>query len=168
MAIGALIASLTVIRTTKSAIAIWILSIIITLSFGNSLAIFANTFYADDKLAGYIDGSIEEDGGFVSRFRWDFLIYSALPIIMGWYVTVKKKIKDDRYQLILNTYILANSIFVIFIYSAFPNRFASISWCILPLVLYYPLVKYNLFGNNQNTYAGAILYAQFALLLVIN
>lgn len=166
MSLGALFAALTFVRNTKVAVLIWLSAIVITLIYGNALALFAADNYDDSRLDGYINYNPAYNS--IVRFRWDFLIYSAIPIAFGWYVTITRKIRDKIYQLILNTYILTNSIFVLFMYSIFPNRFAAVSWGILPIVLYYPLVKYNLFPGAQNKIASYMLFGQLFLLIIVN
>lgn len=160
MAIVAIIGALTIVRSPYMAITIWLLCILWALVSGNSFALFANNMYQDDRLEEYIDT--------VGNFRWDFLIYSAFPIFFGYYTIIRRGIKDRIYEFIYNTYILTNSIFILFIYSDFPNRFAAVSWSIMPILLYYPLVKYNFFPNKENTIAGYMLFGQLALLLIIN
>lgn len=80
-------------------------------------------------------------------FRWDFLLYSAMPIFLGWYCIFKKKLCDLTYQLLLGTYIYANAVWVILIRLPFSNRFAYLSWFLYGIVLAYPLFKFNLWRN---------------------
>ena len=80
-------------------------------------------------------------------FRWDFLLYSAMPILLGWYCIFKKNLCDLTYQLLLGTYIYANAVWVILIRLPFSNRFAYLSWFLYGIVLAYPLFKFNLWRN---------------------
>lgn len=143
--IFALILSLWVIKRTDVAIVIWIAAIIVVLLTGSAVAQFASQFLDDDRAVDYIASSTNADmmnGGLSQlRFRWDFLLFSALPILIGWYVVIERQIKDRYYIFFLNTYILANAIWVVFMYASFSNRFAMLSWCIYPYVLCYPLIK---------------------------
>ena len=154
-----------VIKTTNSAIVVWIFAIVLALSFGNAIALFGAQFFDDDRATKYIEAGMDNEvmtGFAYTGFRWDFLLYSAMPILMGWYVTVKKGIKDKVYQILLNTYILANSVWVIFIYAAYNNRFAAISWALYSYVLLYPLVRYKIWGSQQSFFTGLILLGQLA------
>ncbi len=162
--LAALIASYLVVKNTNFAISIWVIAIIISLFFGNALAnVGVDLFDETGKAGKYLDRGDDSDvmSGFSQTgFRWDFLIYSAMPILFGWYVTIKKGIKDRTYQILLNTYILANAVWVVFIYAAYNNRFAALSWSLYPFVLLYPLVRYNIWGVKQSSYTVLILLAQ--------
>lgn len=168
--ITAFIASLFFIKRTNLALLIWIGAIIISLVAGSSLAQFASTLTDDGRAAKYLeyanDAQMMKEGFSHTGFRWDFLLFSAFPIALGWYVTVKRGIKDLFYQCLLNTYILANAIWIIFIYAAFSNRFAMLSWCIYPYVLCYPLMKFNLWTpRKQNQRTVLVLGCMFCFTL---
>ena len=125
----------------KLTVAFWILSIVLSLAVGDSLeAFFANLGF-DDRLNTYITS--EEDNEMFSNvgFRWDFLLYGMMPIILGWHVVVKKRVSDKTYLMLLNTYVLCNSFWVMLIRASYSNRFAYLSWFIYPMLLAYPLLK---------------------------
>lgn len=157
-----LFASLTVIKSTRTCVYIWVLMNIISLISGTGLAEIGTELFGDERGTQYLQSG--EDAAFMSEhfshtgYRWDFVLYSLPPILLGWYVTVTRKFKDATYQLLLNTYILANAIFIVFIYASFPNRFAALSWAMYPYVLGYPLSKFNLWGRRQGEYASYFLW----------
>lgn len=97
-------------------------------------------------------------------FRWDFLIFSAVPIWWGWHVTNRLKSKDRSYEIVLNTYILANSIWVMVSRAAFSNRFAMLSWFLYFLVMAYPLLKFELYKNQGGRISIVLI---FMLLIAI-
>lgn len=143
----AFICACTIIKNTKIAVLIWLCAIAVALSAGNSLAEYAIGFTDDARAERYLmagqNMKMMEKGFSHVGFRWDFLFFSSLPILAGWYVVVLKRVKDGIYIKLLNTYILANAVWVVFIYAAFSNRFAMLSWCIYPYVMLYPFVKMN-------------------------
>lgn len=164
--ITAFVVSLFLVKRTNLALCIWIGAIITSLTMGSSLAQFASTLTDDGRAAKYLefanDVQMMRTGFSHTGFRWDFLLFSALPIALGWYVTVKRGIKDQFYQCLLNTYILANAIWIIFIYAAFSNRFAMLSWCIYPYILSYPFCKIELWPKKeQNNIAIILLWVMF-------
>lgn len=165
----ALVASLFLVRNTNIAIIIWLFSIFLSLVFGNALAFYGSSLFEDDRASDYLLAGQNSAvmGGFShTGFRWDFLLFSAMPILLGWYVTVKRAIVDRTYQLMLNTYIIANAVWIVFIYAAFCNRFAALSWSMYSYVLLYPLVRYNLWGTRQSKYTCYILLGQLAFLFL--
>ena len=141
--IAAITAAL-VIKEPKYAIRFWIASIFISLVAGNAISnIFAGLGF-DDRMEGYFN--MQNDANEMSRFestgfRFDFLLYSAMPVLMAWYVTVKRSFRDRTFNIIANTYILANAFWVMVIRAAYSNRFAYLSWFIYPLVIAYPLLR---------------------------
>jgi len=133
-----------VIKEPKYAIRFWIASIFISLVAGNAIGnIFAGLGF-DDRMEGYFN--MQNNANEMSRFestgfRFDFLLYSAMPVLMAWYVTVKRNFKDRTFNIIANTYILANAFWVMVIRASYSNRFAYLSWFIYPVVMSYPLLK---------------------------
>lgn len=124
----------------KWVIYFWILSIFLSLALGNSIINFFSSFGFDDRMAAY--NTSEYSGQFSQTgFRWDFLLYSAMPIFMGWYVCIKKKIKDDWYKAMCITYTLCNAFWVMVNTAAFSNRFAYLSWFMYPIIIAYPLIN---------------------------
>lgn len=135
-------------NNTKFLIRIWLAVIPIAFFFGNNLETFITGFFdtigfEDKRVEGiFVD---ELDGQEVSRsFRLDFILYSSVAVYLGYYYTVKKKFKDVFYTRLLNTYLIANTVWILMIYAAFTNRTAYLSWFMMPLVLIYPLLKVQL------------------------
>lgn len=156
------IISIFVVKKTNLAIAIWLGAIVMSLAAGNYLADFAAGMIDDGRASKYLKYGQNADmmAGFSHiGFRWDFLLFSILPIALGWYATVKRGIHDRFYQVLLNTYIIANAVWIVFMYAAFSNRFAMLSWCIYPYVLCYPLLKFKLWNTyKQNQYICVFLW----------
>lgn len=61
-------------------------------------------------------------------FRWDFLLYSMVPILVGTYFVIKERFNDKFYRLMLNTYIISDSFWVLVNRSWLSNRVAFLSW----------------------------------------
>lgn len=93
----------------------------------------------DDKGASYLNNSATD--GARGGFRIDFIIYSVMPIIMGWYATKKCKFQDKVYEAFLHTYLTCNAIWLLCMYASFTNRIAYLSWFMYPIVLCYPCFK---------------------------
>ncbi len=140
-------------NSLKLTIAFWMLSIILSLVAGDWLEDFFANLGFDDRLNSYITSDDYDDQFSSVGFRWDFLLYSVMPIILGWYVVVKKQVSDKTYLMLLNTYILCNSFWIMLIRASFSARFAYLSWFIYPLLLAYPLLKLPIWrkqGDNLN------------------
>lgn len=148
----------------------WLLAIILSLTIGNQIeAIFSNLGFADNRLSGYIQGQYDTNAmaGFSHvGFRWDFLLYSSMPIILGTYIIFKKKIFDSRFLLLFNTYVLSNAFWIMIIRASFSDRFAYLSWFLYPIVLAYPLLKFSIWRRQgANTAIILMLYIGFTLFI---
>lgn len=148
------------VKNLKIVIIWWFIAIFLYLGFHSFFeALFANLGF-DDRLSGYI-GSTETYGslGHKIGFRPDFLIYSFMPIWLGIYVYRHCKEIGNIYPMLLKTYILANSFWILLMNAAFSNRFAYLSWFMMPIVLAYPIFRLNVWSTNQGKRAGLILLA---------
>ncbi len=158
------------IRSIKWSIAFWLGSIVISIVAGSVVESIFTGLGFDDRLAGYLQAS--EDVNVMRQtfshigFRWDFLLYSAVPILLGWYAVMKRDIKDRKYKVILNTYILSNAFWVMMIRASYSNRFAYLSWFMYGFVLAYPLLNFRLFNKQGAVVACALIY-QLAFFILI-
>lgn len=100
--------------------------------------IFAN--YTDEKGASYL-ATVDQEWGGKAGFRLDFVIYSAMPVLVGWYSIIKKKFSDIYYERILSIYLLTNGIWMLCMYMKYNNRLASLSWGMYVVVLFYPILR---------------------------
>lgn len=150
--------SLFLIKNFKIAYSFWIASIVISLMAGGLLSNFIAGLGFDNRLS-YITN--QNDAQYTNNsFRFDFLIYSMMPILLGYYVIIKKGVKDKSYLFLLNTYTLSNAVWVIVIRAAYSNRFAYLSWFMYPIVLAYPLLRLDIWGKQQGKYLQRIMLAQ--------
>lgn len=142
--IASFLVSRYLVKSPKWAFVIWIAAIAISLVAGNALADILAANVEDERASKYLamgqdTRSMTEDFSHTG-FRWDFLLFSMLPMWLG-YKAWKIYPKDKFYTTLLNTYILTNAVWVIFIYAKFNNRYAMLSWCFYSYVLAYPLLK---------------------------
>lgn len=168
---AACIASIYVLKEPKYAIGFWIASIFISLVAGNAIGNFFASLGFDDRMSNYFQG--QQDAETMSEFsdngfRFDFLLYSAMPVLMAWYVTVKRNFKDRAFNIIANTYILANAFWVMVIRASYSNRFAYLSWFIYPLVIAYPLLRMNIWEDQDRKTAQILLaYSGFTFFMFL-
>lgn len=152
-------------RSLLPVICLWVASIPVSLvSGGYFTGLFASIGF-DDRMAVYTQA---QDMSLFSHtgFRWDFLLYSAPPVAMAYWVTAVKRITDRWYTVIATVYILCNAFWILVIRSAYSNRFAYLSWFIYPFVIAYPLVNLPLWRyQKQKTCLILVGYAVFTMLL---
>ncbi len=150
------------IKERKVMFYFWALSIVLSLLLGDTIASLFVRIGFDERLTDYIHPDIE--GGLYTRtgFRWDFLLYSAAPIILGYYLVIKKRVFDSTYLLLLGTYMFANAFWIMIIRAEFSNRFAYLSWFLYPIVIAYPLLKLKIWPKTQGTKASMIMLGHLA------
>lgn len=153
-------------RNTKLNISFWLICIVLGLLFQEQFKSVFSGLIDDERMAGYLNQDVSNDIFSNTGFRWDFLLYSSLPIIIGWYITSKQKIKDKSYTFILHTYIFSNAFWVLINTAAYSNRFAYLSWFIYPIVLIYPFCKFQ-FIKNQSLIFGLVLIGMTAFTYIM-
>lgn len=152
------------VKDTRYVMGWWLFSIVLSLVAGGSIEAFFTGLGFDDRMQGY--SSVNVDASMFSSigFRWDFLLYSAMPIVLGYYVVFVRKVWDKNYLLLLNTYILSNSFWVMMIRASYSNRFAYLSWFMYALVLAYPCLKLPVW-KNQGTNTALIFMGHLGFTL---
>jgi len=146
------------IRDFRKAVAFWGFSIILYLVAGNAIGSLFASFGFDDRLNTYIEATEAYAArGLKTGFRPDFLIYSFMPLLLGYYVQIKHGVQNQTYQFILNTYIFANAFWCMLMGVSYSNRFAYLSWFMYPLVLAYPCLKLNVWGQRQGKMAANVI-----------
>ena len=159
------------VRKPKYMYIIWVGSIFVSLAIGGYLSNMLTLLGFDERLAQNLQSGadIEQTWGveMESRFRWDFLLYSAMPIALGWYAIFKRKVYNNTYIILLGTYMYANVFWVILIRSLFSNRFAYLSWFLYPIVLAYPLLNLPVFRKQHSKKTAWILLAHFGFTTIM-
>ena len=159
------------IKNPKLALAGWFMAIPLSLALGGFWeAFFLNFgFGEEERLQGYLgdteDSFQQSEAG--SGFRWDFILYSALGVFVGWYFIIKKKFEDNLYTRIYIFYLITNAFWILVIRAAFSNRFAYLSWFILGALIIYPYLKMQFF-NKQHAIVARLLFGYFMVTYVLN
>lgn len=98
------------------------------------------------------------DEGTKGGFRIDFILYSAVPVVVGWYAVFRKNIKlTNLYKNLLNLYLCLNGVWMLCMYAAFTNRIAYLSWFLYPIVLAYPFLQEDWGRNRYRTFSIVML-----------
>lgn len=119
---------------------IWVACFLLALlhiTYFQDLFAAMTTDAGNEHAAEYLTGVGQATKG----FRIDFILYSAVPIIFGRWLSFKNVNKSEQYQFILNVYTLINSIWMLCMYAEFTNRIAYLSWFMYPIVLIYPFIN---------------------------
>ena len=165
--IACAIAAMYYIKNPKYALYIWVASIFVSLAAGNFfVGKMGNMMAGEAKYADYSAGHYTEAGFSQTGFRWDFLLYSAMPVLLIYYVNIKKKIREKVFDYLAVTYLLANSVWILVIQMNYSNRVAYLSWFLYPLVLAYGLIRLHIW-EDQDRKIGIFLLAHAGFTLIM-
>jgi hypothetical protein len=154
--------SLYFIKDTKLGLRFWLVSIAVSLLAGPLVTQFFAALGFDDRMTTYSQMEASEEIFSHTGFRWDFLLYSVFPVFMIWYVTRQRRFNDPAYSVVANTYLLCNAFWIMVIRSSFSNRFAYLSWFLYPVVIFYPLLRMNIWRDqDRKTAIIFFLYTSF-------
>ena len=135
------------------------------------VTVFQDLFgsWVDEKDASYL---INISGktikySLMGGFRIDFILYGAVPVIIGWVAVYRKKIVSQKYYFLLNLYTFINAIWMLCMYAEFTNRIAYLSWFMYPVVLIYPFLREQ-WGHGQYRTFRWVAYGQLAFTLFMS
>lgn len=119
-------------------LAIWVICLLASFITDGAIKEYVIEYFSEEdaRVVRYIGENTHEY--YQVGFRWDFILYSLLPIIVGYFSIKKAKVKDNSYIRIYNTYVLANAFWLIVIAVPFTDRLAYLSWFLYPYVLLLP------------------------------
>lgn len=119
----------------------------------------------DERGASYLVVNSSEAP--VSGFRPDFILYSAIPLIIGYFAIKRRWINSNFYVFIWSVYTLTNSVFLLCSQGTYINRIAYLSWLMYPFILIYPflLMKRN---QIQFTYLAYTVIGHLSFTLFMN
>ena len=124
------------------------------------ITFFQNLFaeiLSDSNGINYLN-DVNSDWGGKSGFRIDFVIYSIMPILIGYWAIYKKKIQLSKlYIQLLNLYITINGTWLLCMYANFTNRIAYLSWFLYPIILIYPFLNENWGQSRYKTFSKVML-----------
>ena len=119
--------------------------------------------FTDEGGAGYL--LVDEETTKVRiGFRPDFILYSAVPLYLGYLMLNKYKYQSDTYSFLLRLYIMTNSMWMLCMYAEFNNRIAYLSWFMYPFVLLYPVISRER-NQIQRKYFRWVVYGHLAFTL---
>lgn len=148
------------LTTNKWPTFFWFICLILSIAQVDVSQFFQMLGILDDRVMEYT-GEISADTLTVyskaGMFRWDFLIYSMFPLYVARMWVRKYNCKDIFYIRIVNMYLLCNALWVLVIRQAYCDRFAFLSWLMIPIVTLYPLLKKEVTVNNPEKKAYLII-----------
>lgn len=152
---GSIILLCSMYRNTRLFYALWFLSIPVSFVAGGYFnALFEGM--GDDARTEYLTA---ENANYNIGFRIDFIIYSLVPMLIGGYYIFRKGVRDRFYEMMYNSYLLTNLFWILVIRANYSDRFAYLSWFMIPFILVYPLLV-NKMSLKKGEWLGLILLGE--------
>jgi hypothetical protein len=123
---------------TKYYLIFWALCIPASFLIGGAIQAYIGVLFEDERLTQYLT---TQETHYKVGFRIDFIIYSMLPVVAGYYYIFKKKYNNEFYFILYNSYLICNAFWILVINASFSDRFAYLSWYIYTPVMIYPLLN---------------------------
>lgn len=152
------------VRDPRYYILFWLLCLAISfMQISYFQEIFASL--SDESGSAYLT-TYEDDWGGKTGFRWDFVLYSSFPIIVGLWGIYKWKLNSSLLVLLFDLYTSINAIWMLCMYVNFTNRIAYLSWILYPFLLVAPFfVKSDTHSVSE---LNLVVFAQLAFTLLMN
>ena len=165
MVVAAFVVTLFV-KNPKVYFACWVFCFLMAAAHVSFFAEFFSGFTTEHG-AEYLLSDASDDGT-KGGFRIDFILYSAVPVVVGWYAVFKKKMQlSNLYKNLLNLYLCLNGIWMLCMYAAFTNRVAYLSWFLYPIVLVYPFLQED-WGKDRYRTFSMVMMGHLAFTLFMN
>ncbi|OJV36709.1 MAG: hypothetical protein BGO33_04240 [Bacteroidia bacterium 43-41] len=148
------------LKDTKIYLTVWFFALIIAITDISLISDFLQKYLGnfDNRVTTYLDP--QEEVEYNTGFRLGFVLYSLVPIIIGYYYIKKMMIKDSTYIRFFNMYIMTNSVWLLIMRIIYSDRIAYLSWFLIPIIFLLPLFRQRVFVNQR-------LYISFILLGLI-
>ena len=155
-------------RDTRFFLAFWLVSITVNIVYGLATQEMLEYFIApfkhlDSRFQTYSYNNDELFKYQTLRFRYDFFIYSIIPVVVGLYTIFIWHYRAKLYVIVLNAYLTLNAVWILLMYRPFTNRLAYLSWFLIPIVLY-PFIQ-KLLMQNKSMVLSVVILMSFILML---
>jgi len=116
----------------------WLLILLVSSAFNNQIFLTLSKILQNERLTYYLGMDMHSN----LNFRWDVVLFSLVFICIGFYNIIFKGFnKDNSYRLIINLFIFSNLFLLLLGKSNIMHRFAFLSWFLIPLIVFYPILK---------------------------
>lgn len=134
----------------------WLLCLLLSVINVDLSSLFEKVGFVDDRVDRYAD-SIGGTNDYGSQFRYDFLIYSLVPILISNIWMNRYKYINAFYTHVYRMYLFSNAIWLLAIRIAFSDRLAYLSWFLMPLLVLYPILSNGVRIRNAQRYVAFLM-----------
>ena len=120
---------------------IWATALLASIIYGESVSMLLGGLISlgdEERLLKYTANA--GFGGDKGGFRLDFILYAILPLFVSYALADRQSRSDKFYRKLVGAYLLTNAFWLLAMYAAFSNRFAYLSWFMMPWIVIYPFL----------------------------
>lgn len=143
---------------------VWLISIPLSAILGHTVENLLSPFF--EERSGFLTAT-DDSYLYKTGFRIDFILYSVFPVLIGYYWIIKKNFRDPLYIQFFETYLMANTFWILVIQTNFSDRIAYLSWMFYPLLLAYPYAKGKLNFKIKNQMLSLFLLGEAVFRMII-
>ena len=140
---------------------LWIAIMTVSGLFGREVTDCFNRIASGTDRLSYLAN--RPDCGYRTGFRVDFILFSLFPIVVSAFYLLICKYRSFVYCRILSAYLLANTFWLPVIRVPFTDRFAYLSWFLMPFLLISPLTDKNLNLKHRTLILPAAILGEIVL-----
>lgn len=146
-----------IITGPKKYLSLWVSCIFLSIFFGGYWEQFFTGIGINDNRISYLTDTSHMHEFSRAGYRWDFLLYGSFAVFIGNYFIYRLNFTDKSYFMLYNIYVFSNAIWILINRASFSNRFAYLSWFMMALVIFYPLVSRKIITNQHKVLGGSLL-----------
>lgn len=147
---------------------IWAICLVLSMSNFDMGPLFESVGFIDERVESYANSIDDIGSNYNKGFRFDFLIYSVVPLIFAFYYILQKNISDSTYTQCVRMYLLANGIWLLAIRMAYSDRLAYLSWFLIPFITLYPVINYRKAFRGPKTVVFSVMYIFMGLKILLS
>ena len=156
------------IKKTWMVVSFWAVCLLLSAVNFDLTSLFETIGFVDERVEQYANSVDKTSGSYEKGFRLDFLLYSVVPLLVSFYYIAIKKIKDANYMIFVRAYLLANAVWLLAIRMAYSDRFAYLSWYLIPLLTLYPVINYQGKFGHPRRLLLLIMYTFVGVCLILS
>ena len=154
-----------IIKRKQIAELFWLLCLFFSIVNVDLGILFEKIGFMDQRVDEYINGvDVEEE----ARFRFDFLIYSIVPLYISNIWMRRYKYENDFFLLFYKAYLYANSVWLLAIRIPHGDRLAYLSWFMIPILVLYPLLTKDVYVKNAQRVLAIVMGLFIGLNVVLS
>ncbi len=154
-------------KNVKIYYGVWLISLLLVLLLGDIWQKYINYMPMLSKHdTDYFSEADSSKTFSMSGFRWDFLLYGIIPILVSYYYIVKRGFKESFYSRMTIIYLVANTLWLYMSSNWLSDRVAFLSWWLYIPMIFYPILRVES-GRRKERYMKYAFVGNYAFTMLM-